>query len=115
MKKIYSTIFFTLFLSIFIGCNATQAEYDPSIIKDLSTVQKSDFIQLKDGRLMAVYAIWCEPDNPEKCELLLRTGYGTSYEPFRMTLKQWAPQVERITRYGDPTWTMLAKKYLDNQ
>jgi len=99
-----------------VGCNSQgQATYDPSLIKELASVQKSDFIQLKDGRLMVVYNIWCETNNPKKCELQLQIGYNLTHEPYRMRLEYWAPQVEKIIRYGDPTWAMLAKKYLDNK
>ncbi len=117
MRKSYLllTIVFVLFLGAVIGCNTSQAEYDPYIIKYLSTVQKSDFIQLKDGRLMAVHDIWCEKNNPTRCELNLRQGYELNHEPFRMRLEAWAPQVEKITRYGDPNWSFLAKKYLDSK
>jgi len=113
MKKIYFVIVFTMFLGIFIGCNVPPA--DPAIIKDLSILNRNDFVQMKDGRLMAVRGIWCETSNPTNCELSLRTGYELTHEPFKMRLEAWAPQVEKITRYGDPTWVFLAKKYLDSQ
>jgi len=117
MKKPYLllAIALTLLLGAAVNCSTPQAEYDPYIIKDLSTVQKSDFVQLKDGRLMLVYGIWCEKENPIKCEIDLKRSYSLSHEPFRLRLETWAPQVEKITRYGDPTWAILAKKYLDNQ
>ncbi|MCX6745489.1 MAG: hypothetical protein NTX00_00550 [Candidatus Parcubacteria bacterium] len=117
MKKSYLllAIALTLLLGAVVSCNTTQAEYDPYIIKDLSTLKRNDFVQLKDGRLMAVHDIWCEKNNPTRCELNLRQGYELNHEPFRMRLEYWAPLVEKITRYGDPTWTILAKKYLDNQ
>lgn len=117
MRKSYLllTIVFVLFLCAVIGCNTSQAEYDPYIIKDLSTVQKNDFIQLKNGRLMTVYYNECEAEKPTKCRLALKSGYELSHDLLGYPLEWWAPQVEKITRYGNPNWAFLAKKYLDNQ
>ena len=109
------TLIFALILCLFIGCNTPPAEYDPYIIEDLSTVQRNDFIQLKDGRLMAVHYNECEAGKTTSCRLTLKVGYENPMDLLGWSLDMWAPQVEKITRYGDPSWTMLAKKYLDNQ
>jgi len=113
MEKSY-LLLAIVFVLLFIGCNTPQAEYDPYIIKDLSTAQKSDFIKLKDDRLMIIkfIDIACEAKKPTACQMTLADETGHNWGAYPIEL--WAPQVEKITHYADPTWKMIAKKYLDN-
>lgn len=115
-----SIIAFSLFLSMLVSCEEPPKfnpyrSYDPHVIQDIATVQKNDFIQLADGRLMIVDDKRCDPDDRTKCRLTLKSRDDLDHSLPDYTLEYWAPQVQKITRYGDPNWSFLAKKYLDNQ
>ena len=120
MKKSYliAVIIFSLFAcTTVIGCKSqNQSANDIRMISDLATVEKNDFILLKDGKLMIVHNINCESHKPE-CRLTLKSGHEASHELIGWPLEWWAPKVEMIVRFIDDrdTYAFAARKYLNNQ
>ena len=119
MKKWYLRLSIVLSLctcAFLASCEKDQAKNlsadDQRLISDLSVVQKGDFVQLYNGRLLVVHDITCEKANPLHCRLKLKAGYESELMPY--PLEWWAPQVEKITHYADPTWKILAYSYIAN-